>query len=592
MFSEKIFKKFSKFFSPAIFADFITTASPLKKAELIAPYILERCFIQTEGKAMTLYIMDNNFTYRDEKDVDNHLITVVSIFLYETNDYLKINDELEYFKIIKPLDKLFECIFKNSYISTFKAQLIVFLTRRNVKFNRTPGQIHFNNGYMMTKTGEFKQRDETFMITKYIEHDYIPSTKEERDIVMKAYDQIYPIKEDRDIVLGNIGIALSWEATKNQTSLFLTGTGSSGKSFVMETLGRALGPYFIEMKGDTFSNDAKMDKVLNTMGMNPQALLVWINELVGTKMNTSVFKEFCDGTTNTTKLYEDGSHNTKHNAYVVSTGNELPNMIQDSGTKRRIMGYTHTSEFTSDEDRCDDKQNIYRVDKDLKYNLPVNAIFDIFVNYCKTWAKNSKSFDISKSENFKSTSDIMTSSNDFFQDFIDSKLIITNNEKDRIGKDKMREMYLQMYPDKHITVLQIISSLRDKRINYDKGFRHDNIRGCFIGVKAKADIMDEDEEEGEKKEKTINDIKKELQEMKKKYDQLKKILNMKRQLEAIDGKKEEPITDYETTEEDKPQPKVDNDTIIDDENDDDHVQRCEADEDDLLNDDLTICFGI
>jgi hypothetical protein len=268
------------------------------------------------------------------------------------------------------------------------------------------------------------------------------------------------------------------------------------------------------------------------MFKNPQALIAWLNELDETKMKTSIFKEFCEGITNTEVLYEDGSHNTRHYAYAVSTSNGLPNMIQDSGTQRRIAGYTHTSIFTDNIDEVDEANHIYFKNTDLLDKMPSNAVIDVFVLYCVAWFKNRQIYDVSKSKNFQLTSDIMKTSNDFFQDFIDQKLIITKNETDRIGKDRMRDLYLETFPDKHISVLQVISSMRDKKIEYNKDCRFNNIRGCFIGVKEHTDTMEEANEKCEK-DLLIEQLQKELQELTKKYKSAKHKLHAKNKFEEL-----------------------------------------------------------
>ena len=62
----------------------------------------------------------------------------------------------------------------------------------------------------------------------------------------------------------------------------------------------------------------------------------------------------------------------------------------------------------------------------------------------------------------------------------------------------MREAFLSMYKDKHLTVLQVISSLKDKKIKYEATYRIKDIRGCFINVKFKAstttDIFNDDDD--------------------------------------------------------------------------------------------------
>ncbi len=86
-------------------------------------------------------------------------------------------------------------------------------------------------------------------------------------------------------------------------------------------------------------------------------------------------------------------------------------------------------------------------------------------------------------ENFNESKDIIIDSNDFIQDFIDSKIIITNEPKDRIGKNQIHDAFKIMYPTKHLSTLQLITALKEKKLKYEAKHRCDKIQGCFVGVK-------------------------------------------------------------------------------------------------------------
>ena len=136
---------------------------------------------------------------------------------------------------------------------------------------------------------------------------------------------------------------------------------------------------------------------------------------------------------------------------------------------------------------------IFKIDKNL-----LDAWFDILVDYCYNWLKGIKPV---YGANFLETKDAIVSSSDIFQDFIDAKLKITTNEKDKIGKDKMKDAFLAMYPDKHLTTTQVMSSLKEHKIKYNMNLRSaNNIRGCFYCVKLKYDEDDEDDDDKDKKE--------------------------------------------------------------------------------------------
>jgi hypothetical protein len=81
--------------------------------------------------------------------------------------------------------------------------------------------------------------------------------------------------------------------------------------------------------------------------------------------------------------------------------------------------------------------------------------------------------------------------NDTFQDFIDGHLVITGNDKDRISKDGMLELFRDVYPKKHMSPTVLLSALKDKDLTYSSQYRHKSgVRGVYYGVKVK----DQDDE--------------------------------------------------------------------------------------------------
>jgi hypothetical protein len=58
----------------------------------------------------------------------------------------------------------------------------------------------------------------------------------------------------------------------------------------------------------------------------------------------------------------------------------------------------------------------------------------------------------------------------------------------------MHKVFSTMYPAKHLTVLQLITSLKEKKNEYNCKVRSDNIQGGFLGVKF-TDNIDEDDDE-------------------------------------------------------------------------------------------------
>jgi hypothetical protein len=134
------------------------------------------------------------------------------------------------------------------------------------------------------------------------------------------------------------------------------------------------------------------------------------------KMDDSLFKAFCDGKAQTTVLYQDGSNSIELKSKAIITANTMPNIKIDTGTTRRILSYTHKSNFVDDVKDVDESQHKYLKDKELLNKLKeqpalLNAWFDILASYCNKWLNGEK---MKYNQNFEETKANVTLSNDIY----------------------------------------------------------------------------------------------------------------------------------------------------------------------------------
>jgi hypothetical protein len=116
------------------------------------------------------------------------------------------------------------------------------------------------------------------------------------------------------------------------------------------------------------------------------------------------------------------------------------------------------------------------VDKDLHI-----AWFQILADAAQEWLETRK---IDYTEKFTNTKSEVIDSNDIIKDFVDGNLLFTNDDADRINKqDNMLNTFNTFYPDKHLSMLQLISSLKEKNVKYSSKYRCSGIQGCFYCVK-------------------------------------------------------------------------------------------------------------
>jgi len=458
---------------------------PNEKANIIVKGLSKYCFIR---KCM-LYVIENNITYTTSQLSISKAKLITMITFYLQKSYQGLSDDKQDILKYKYAKNFFQ-MFENTSVEKYYNQIITLLEKNDTTFDDTPYQIHFNNGYFDLKDKSFKERIlHTHYITKFIKRDYSKSSKKERDEMMKHIRKIYPDNEDLKCILTILGSALTGKSNVDQDTLFLLGKGSAGKSFIMELSQKTFECYFKELKNDTFSNNnSKIDKILNSFANNPQIRITWINEIKDVKIDETLFKKFCEGKLQTTKLFEDESHDIIHNSKAFITANTMIGIKVDTGVARRFKGYTHQSKFVDGKnEKVDESNHKYLMDQYLlenivKSNNLLNAWFDILAEYSYKWIGGEKP---NFSKNFTDTKDSVLNSNDILQDFIDGHLVVSLTSDDRISKNDMELQFKKVYPDKHLSTVQLITSLKDKGLNYNPSMRVHGVRGCFTHIKLK-----------------------------------------------------------------------------------------------------------
>lgn len=515
-----------------------TSVLPNVKAGIVGKPMKKYCVISDQH----LYLATANKIYEKKVSWDVKLKVLVTQLLQASYENLS-EAQQDGLRGDDGNGKLFVSMMNNTGFKLYYEELVIYLTDDQIKFDEmTNWQLHFTNGYLDLKTKQFQQRDiSKDYVTRYINREYKPSSKKDREYIMNILSMIYPKQEDRDFVLSQFGRAFSGTSDIDQVNLFLLGDGSTSKSFIMKLIQNAVEDYLFELSSNTFELGNKdVNKILNTFGCNPIIRIAWVNELSDKKIDDALFKTFCEGRVKTTKLYKEGNHDIDLHCKLILTSNDMPSIKIDTGTSRRIISYQHMSKFVDNEEDVDEDNHVYLKNKHLlneiklKHRL-LNAIVDILADYCFRWHKG-ESFQ--EPESVRDSKHLIVSLNDIVQDFIDKTIEITNDEEDRIGKNEMREMFIKMYPNKHMTVLQLLSSLKQKGIMYGSKFRCGGVQGCYYGVKAKVADQDSEEFTGPYAKKALAEdntsLREENKKLKNKIKELEKRLNMYESSEPSD----------------------------------------------------------
>lgn len=504
------------------------TNGPNKKANLLLNKLINYCFVNNNA----LYILNRtSITYRKVREVDQTLTVMVSKLLEQSFDSLTVGQV----QLLKHIDTK-NTFFKSSSIIQYLDHLIIYM-KKNINVDVYLDEIHFVNGYYDLKEGTFKKRElNKHFITKFVDYSFDEQLATENICkrVVNDFRKIYSVKEDFDAVMYKLGKAITGRATDDQGVFALFGHGSAGKTFLFKALKACLPCYVKTLKEDALSyNATNIDKIINTFIEEPQIRLAILNDPKDTKLNDSALKNFADGEIDTIKLYTEGSHTVKLMCLLVMIMNTIVQTKIDSGVARRLKNgcYEHKSTFVDNDADVNEELLYFKKDKQLENEIKNNNGYKIaFLLMLFQHAKRSYTEEFKPTENFENSYEAIINANNFIGDFINVSLSLTKDDSDRIHKDKMHAIFKQMYPDKNLTPVQLMSALKDSGVRYEPKFRCDGYQGCYVGVKQKstnASLFDNDLDYGVKQtDMSVKvDYKKLYEEMKAENQKLKQQLN-------------------------------------------------------------------
>ncbi len=133
------------------------TLSPNTKAKIIAEKLKQYICIDRFDK---MYFFQQNITYRNDSSTDR-FFTVVTEFLNES--YLNMDTETkeklaEQFEKRKDEKQFVKANISNNAVKSYEHQLMTYLKDDTLEMDSYTWQLHFNNGYINLKNGEFKKR--------------------------------------------------------------------------------------------------------------------------------------------------------------------------------------------------------------------------------------------------------------------------------------------------------------------------------------------------------------------------------------------------------------------------------------------------
>jgi len=298
----------------------------------------------------------------------------------------------------------------------------------------------FNNGVVDFKNKEFRDGKPEDYITKTTRIDYIPYNESDNkfkntcDEIKRFMDTLFPIPDLNRYMWDHLSSCLIG-VNKNQTFNVYHGSGSNGKSLLVELMSMLLGDY----KGTvpiTLVTDSRTklggtcDEVLKLKGVR---YAVMQEPSKGAKLNEGIMKELTGGDPIQARgLYVESEIFEPQFKLVVCTNNLFDITSNDDGTWRRIRKCPFVSKFIDEGETFEDETPfVFPKDKSLNEKLNIFApifasmlvkrAFEIegIVEDCKTVIDASKQY---------------RNGQDHINAFIMDRVQKTGYEHDKIGK--------------------------------------------------------------------------------------------------------------------------------------------------------------
>lgn len=395
------------------------------------------------------------------KKIDNAYVIRILLSEEFSDDYRKDLEELQKNNEENVNDikiKNYESIIKKLKTDTFKNSIVnelknLFMDMKfEEKLDSNENLIGYENGIYDLGKNMFRNGlpdDYISLSTRNIFIKYSTNMKflNEIKIFLK---QIIPNENIRKYFIIALSTCVAGY-TRDEKFYILTGSGSNGKSLLMDLMKYALGEYFmpcatsIITKKRGNSNETSPEKVR----MKGKRCGIFQETASDEKINVGIMKEFTGGDTILMRDLFKGANDMielKPQMKFFLTCNILPEIPStDDGTWRRLRVIDFVSKFVDNPN--EKKKYEYKIDIRMKEKIkewgPVFLSFLINI-YMNEYLTNS----------LKEPNEVMLSTNkykannDVIQEFYSKKLIITNDKTDIIYKEKLYTDFINWY--KHI----------------------------------------------------------------------------------------------------------------------------------------------
>lgn len=352
--------------------------------------------------------------------------------------------------VTKIYDNLKNIVFKKRILE--EAKVIFYDSKFEEKLDSNTLLIGFENGVYDLEEGikrDGKPDDYITLSTKNEYHKWTPNNPYNEKI-FTFFSQIIPNEIVRKYFLITLSTCVTGE-TKEEKLHILTGSGSNGKSLLMDIMYYGLGDYYMSCpitiitKKRGNSNETSPEKVR----MKGRRCGVFQETDDGERINVGVMKEFTGGDKILVRDLYKGSNDMlefKPQMKYFLTCNQLPVVPSiDDGTWRRLRVIDFSSKFTDNPT----KPNEYKIDTTLKKQIKDWApTFICYLIHLYNTEYKTLNYLKEPTEVLACTQQYKMK-NDYYTEYFIDNLEITNNINDTLSGIIIYENFKLWYKETH-----------------------------------------------------------------------------------------------------------------------------------------------
>jgi len=327
----------------------------------------------------------------------------------------------------------------------------------------------FNNGVYDLEIFEFRNAKPEELITCTTGFDYKEQNITKSNELEKILESIMPDIEERSYLLTTIALGLIGELMMECFYIWI-GNGANGKGVLRDFISATFGNYFDNMEIEYLCKNkhgvhaSAADPV---MARKKNCRLVITTEPDGdVNINCGKLKQVSGGDPLQVRfLFKDPFNFIPKFYLIIQTNENIAINGYDGGIIRRLKFIKFPNKFVDDPI----KDNERKIDRTLKPKIQKGEFriefFEILVEHYKKF-KNTNDTKLTMPSRFKNDTETYLNENDPVAQFIQAKLIKTNNEKDCILSSALYKEYCDYYDGDN----KRINTMQFKTIMSNKGF--------------------------------------------------------------------------------------------------------------------------